>query len=133
MEIAADTTLLVDLWRCRQRPQRLVEAREKCAGHTVPLPWMTRAEFLRGAAHQGCPEAQTESFLSAFQQVAFTDGQVSRYARVWADLAKAGQIVDFPDLWIAATALDRGCPVITRNGRHFNRVPGLQVIEYKLI
>ncbi len=34
------------------------------------------------------------------------------------------------DLWIAATALAFGMPVVTRNERHFARVPELNVIGY---
>jgi predicted nucleic acid-binding protein len=34
------------------------------------------------------------------------------------------------DLWIAATALANGMPVVTRNVKHFQRVPGLSVISY---
>lgn len=133
MEIAVDTTLLVDSWRCRNRPQRLADARQKSSGHTLLLPWMARAEFLRGAIHQGLTEARVDLFLAAFHPLPFADAQISVYARVWSALAKAGQVVDFPDLWIAATALAHGCPVMTRNGRHFHRVPGLRVIEYTLV
>ncbi len=33
-------------------------------------------------------------------------------------------------LWIAATALAHGVPLVTRNERHFRRVPELEVIGY---
>lgn len=32
--------------------------------------------------------------------------------------------------WIAATALAHGVPLVTRNERHFSRVPELEVIGY---
>ena len=34
------------------------------------------------------------------------------------------------DLWIAATAVAHDVPVVTRNARHYRRVPGLEVTEY---
>ena len=34
-----------------------------------------------------------------------------------------------PDALIAATALDRGLTVYTRNVRHFQMIPGLQVVQ----
>ena len=34
------------------------------------------------------------------------------------------------DLWIAATAVAHGVPVVTRNARHYRRVPGLDVRGY---
>ena len=35
------------------------------------------------------------------------------------------------DLWIAATGLAYGCPVVTANQAHFERVPGLVVLGYR--
>jgi predicted nucleic acid-binding protein len=40
--------------------------------------------------------------------------------------------VDYPDLWIAVAALLRGTPVITRNRKRFEMVPGLEVVSYKI-
>jgi predicted nucleic acid-binding protein len=34
------------------------------------------------------------------------------------------------DLWIAATALELGRPLVTKNVRHFHAVPGLEVVTY---
>jgi predicted nucleic acid-binding protein len=34
-----------------------------------------------------------------------------------------------PDTLVAGTCLERGCPILTRNVRHFARVPGLAVLE----
>jgi predicted nucleic acid-binding protein len=34
------------------------------------------------------------------------------------------------DLWIAATALAYGMPVVTHNVEHYRRVPGLEVMAY---
>lgn len=36
---------------------------------------------------------------------------------------------DGGDAWVAATALELGCPVVTHNRRHFEIVPGLQVLS----
>lgn len=50
-----------------------------------------------------------------------------RTADIAAGLERSGQRVDWPDLMIAATALVHGLVVVTRNVRHFDRVPGLMV------
>jgi predicted nucleic acid-binding protein len=41
-----------------------------------------------------------------------------------------GLLIGANDLWIAATALAFGKPVVTRNLREFQRVPGLTVLDY---
>jgi len=49
------------------------------------------------------------------------------HARVWADLAAAGQRVGPNDLWLAAAAIAHGLTLATGNLREFERVPGLRV------
>jgi predicted nucleic acid-binding protein len=42
-------------------------------------------------------------------------------------LRRTGQPVEWPDLMLAATAQVHRLTVVTRNVRHFERVPGLQI------
>jgi len=56
--------------------------------------------------------------------VAWKYGQTFRYLR------DNGLLIGTNDLWIAATALAYDLPVVTRNRRHFLRVPGLEVSDY---
>jgi predicted nucleic acid-binding protein len=51
----------------------------------------------------------------------------SRAARV---LKHAGQHIGDNDCWIAGTALSKGLPLVTRNVKHFDRVPGLEVVTF---
>jgi len=46
------------------------------------------------------------------------------HARLWADLAAAGQLIGPHDLILAATALALGWSVATYNAHEFTRVPG---------
>ena len=46
----------------------------------------------------------------------------------WPETTTTGKA--FLDLWIAATAVAHGVPVVTRNTRHYRRVPGLDVRGY---
>lgn len=41
--------------------------------------------------------------------------------------AAKGNVLPFNDLKIAATAIEHGCGVLTRNVRHFQKIPGLTV------
>ena len=45
------------------------------------------------------------------------------------DLAAQGATTAFEDLLIAATALQLGFGVVTANVRHFEQIPGLQVVQ----
>lgn len=54
-----------------------------------------------------------------------------RYGRLFRYLKGNGLLIDANDLWIAATAVTQGIPLVTRNEKHFARVPDLQVIGYE--
>jgi len=51
-------------------------------------------------------------------------GQRYRYLR------DHGLLIGANDLWIAATAIVNGLPMVTRDPAHFGRVPGLSVVTY---
>lgn len=53
-----------------------------------------------------------------------------RYAELYRHLAKAGTMIGANDLWIAATALVHGAPLVTNNTGEFSRIPGLTVVAF---
>lgn len=132
MELIIDTTVLIDLWRCNKRPQRLSDLKEKAGKASLVMPWITEAEFTRGAVHLGLKRSQIELFYKDFVKCGLSAEAIWRYAQVWTDLARLGKVSDYPDLWVAVSALERGCPVITRNVRHFDKIPELAVVGYDL-
>jgi len=54
-----------------------------------------------------------------------------RYGQLYRYLKEQGRLIGSNDLWIAATALVHGCPVVTANADHFRRVPDLEVLTYR--
>lgn len=52
------------------------------------------------------------------------------YSRLLADLRRAGQPIGTRDLLIATAAVRDEAPLVTRNAQHFDRVPGLELVEY---
>ncbi len=53
--------------------------------------------------------------------------QTSRAARL---LKSGGRHIGDNDCWIAGTALSKGLALVTRNTKHFERVPGLECVSY---
>ncbi len=62
--------------------------------------------------------------LPSSPEVCWEYGQAFRY------LKTNGALIGANDLWIAATAVAFGKPVVTRNEREFRRVPRLEVLGY---
>lgn len=53
-----------------------------------------------------------------------------QYGRLLAELERRGQLISTMDLLIAATALAEGAPLVTGNRRHFERIHGLEILDY---
>lgn len=79
----------------------------------------------RRRARIGASQFAFHAFVSPDHSVACGGPGTWGKTRVW--------MVDYPDLKIGATALEHGCPVITRNIPHFTRIPGLRAMEYRLV
>jgi predicted nucleic acid-binding protein len=56
-----------------------------------------------------------------------TAGIARLAGKISGQLGRRGFTVPFEDLLIGATALHRGCDVVTANIRHFEMIPGLVV------
>ena len=74
--------------------------------------------------------ARWEEFLGPFHILPFTAEVSWQYGRDSARLKENGFLIGANDLWIAATALAYGMPVVTRDVEHYRRVPDLQVEAY---
>lgn len=52
-----------------------------------------------------------------------------RFARIRGRLRRQGQLLGDPDILIAATALQHDLTLVTRNIRHFSRIPTLRLYQ----
>ena len=79
MDLIADTTVLIDLWRHRWTPQRLEGLVRKARGASLVVPWITEAEFSRGALHKGVGREALASFYRGFLRLALDQRTIDRY------------------------------------------------------
>lgn len=80
--------------------------------------------------HPARERRRAAELLGVLQVVHPSEGFVSRYGSLVAELRRRGEPVSSMDLFIATAALMDGCPLITRNTRDFSRIPGLRVVGY---
>lgn len=146
MGTVLDTTVFIEL----ERAVRGVPAARAMSGvaqrleaqlgenEEVGIAAITASELLHGVhrateEHRGRREAFVEAVLTAFPALSF-DLLVARvHARLWAGLASSGAEVGAHDRLVAATAMSAGWRVATANARHFNRVPGLDVVAVQMV
>jgi tRNA(fMet)-specific endonuclease VapC len=89
------------------------------------------SELVYGAHCSNRPDYHLEMIRDVLLpnvQIAVFDIQAAYQAgKLRAQLKEQGRSIDFPDLQIAAIALDRGLTLVTGNVRHFGRIPALSV------
>ena len=93
---------------------------------------ITRFEILRGLKANGATTGiKSFDFLCSQNEVIELDDKIIvRAADVYADLYKRGLLILNADILIAATALVNNLPVVTNNESHFNRITGLQILNW---
>ena len=132
-----DTSFLIDLVRGKREAielaKRLDEERAYIAASAV-----TVYEYLLGVylSYWGDEEKLKEKLEIAESELARLDvlpfnGEIARKtAEIAAYLLKRGEVIGLADTIIAATALTYNLKLVTRNVKHFSRIPGLKVLTY---
>jgi predicted nucleic acid-binding protein len=126
MDLIADTTLLVGLWR---RQAWAVDFAAANSRKSLGLPWVVLGEFWHGATRAGHDPALVRGFLSVGLALLETELVIPVYADICARLqgTKAYHQIGQNDLWIAAASIAYAKPLVSRNERHFRDIPGLRL------
>lgn len=125
-----DASVIIDMERHGRTLQDLAAI---MPDESIALTSITASELLVGVHRADTPtrRLRRERFVEALLTrvpIVPIDLIVARaHARLWADLAAAGQLIGPHDLLIAACAVAHGYPVWTENVREFGRIPGLEV------
>lgn len=130
MDYLADTTFLIDLWREQRSPGRATRFAAEHAHASFGLPWLVKAEFLRGVICARQDEEAAAHFVSRFVTVFPTEITIRRYATLYAGLKRRNQLIGPSDSWIAACAGELELPLLTRNVQEFGRVPEMVILDY---
>ena len=129
--IALDTTFLIDLQNERRGRGQVRGARELLESHPqaqLLLPAVALGEYLEGFSDPSSPEAR--ALVDPLRILEITEAVAHTYAVTVRHLRSVGLLIGTNDLWIGCTAKAANIPLATRNGAHFSRIPGLQVIAY---
>lgn len=101
-------------------------------GSSIELPVIVLGEYRFGISHSRRSNDYQKwlAALMAATRVLPVDQETTvHYARVRAELKKAGQPIPSNDLWIAAIVRQHRLPLMSQD-KHFDVVPGLQRIGW---
>ena len=106
----------------------MIEFLGRHPGIRICLTQTILGEYLAGIQPDRIESTLTR--LNRFELIDTTSAAALCYAEVYRTLRARGGLIGATDMWIAAVALSQGLPVVTKNSREFERVPGLSVITY---
>jgi predicted nucleic acid-binding protein len=112
-KVLLDTDVLIDHLR-GHRPLRLSDPK-------LTISIVTRCELFAG---RNVDEPGLRRALSVLEELSVDQPIAEAAGRI-----RRTNGIPVPDALIAATALEHELPLLTRNRRHFDRVPGLRVEE----
>lgn len=133
--IQLDTSYLVDLLRevARGEEGPATTVLDRLGAEELGVSIHVVCELYAGAELSRDPaeERARVDALVAPLALAFPDeGFPAVYGRLLAELRRRGEVISTMDLLIATAAVADGVPLVTRNAREFERVPGLHVLSY---
>src|SRR5436305_10432391 len=96
----------------------------------IAVSIVTYAEVYEGIYYgqrRTASERGLRLFLRRTPVLFLTRSIAKQYAHMRGDLARKGQLIDQPDLFIAATAIAHNLTLVTRNRKDFGRLPDLKL------
>lgn len=126
MKIIIDTSVIVDYIRSDggMLPQVMQTARSKSS--TLYIPTVVILELWKGSSMQKKDiETKVDRLLSVMKEVCLTK-QIAKDA---GKMIRIGQMDNFIDSVITASALELNASLATLNKKHFTKVKGLKLFE----
>ena len=134
MNYLLDTNVVSKMVRGREQSYRLKAAQSLAAGNTHDTSVIVSFELEYGAMKGPQPEttrqkqASVLSQMSNIHNVTLEDAKIA--ARIRGELESRGEPIGEYDILIAAQAVRTGSVLVTNNRKHFNRINGLDVIDW---
>ena len=124
-----DTNFLIARWREGEGGPASVWLTAN-ADLILGIPWIVKAELLRGSEIAGHDRQAIRDFLKRFPTIWPDEDTLEIYASLYSTLKKRNGLIGPNDLWIAASALQKSVPLVSKNKIEFQRVPGLALEGY---
>jgi len=100
----------------------------------VAVSAVTVGELYEGTHHADFPSKErkkVETFLDPLEIVPFGREETIQWGRIEAQLRKQGNPIEAEDSMIAATAQAGGFKLVSSNTKHFERVKGLELVNWE--
>ena len=103
--------------------------RPHLANHSLAISFMTLAELYEGASRSNWG-VEKRRYLDEIQRLFVVIPSDRKLCARWGEVRfmRRRQPISAEDAWIAATAIEYACPLVTHNSKDFRGVAGLTII-----
>ncbi len=128
-----DTSILIDLLRQKSEAWDFLHKIEE---EIITTSSVCEAEIYEGVYRERPENIQSkrEIFLNLLKKLTeitiFDSEQAETAGKIRAELAKKGSLIGDLDVLIAAAAMAKNAVLVTKNPKHFQKIPGLQVESF---
>ena len=122
--MVVDTSVFIEFLRAKQKENTVLY---KLPDVQLYFSSVTFFELFMGATTN---EKQKDIFLvtEGLLDIPLNNEIASRAGQIYQELRKKNQLIEFRDIFIAATCLVHDLPLLTHNKKHFERIAGLKLI-----
>lgn len=127
-----DTDFIIDLLRRKPAAERKLEDLTSYGDRLTTTP-LNASELYQGAYNSSMPVEEAKKvrhLLETLDILDFSTAASETFGKLSIELKRKGNNIGDFDLLIASIALTHGEPLLTKNSKHFSRVPGLAVEGY---
>lgn len=123
-----DTSVVVDI--DRGTSSKKVRRLDRCSPHEICAA--TVAEYFAGVelSERGS-EVEGRKLLQNAEEIAIKGETAREAGRIIAELTRKGELIGINDVYIAAVARVLEKPVLTADVSDFERVEGIEVVDWK--
>jgi tRNA(fMet)-specific endonuclease VapC len=123
--MVVDTSIIIDHLRSKDKlASRLYQLSDE---PELYLSAVSMYELYMGATSKE-KEKDIQLVTESLILLSFTDAVALRAAKIYHQLKKNNEMIEFRDIFIAATCLVNELPISTLNKKHFKRINGLKIV-----
>jgi len=127
-----DTDFIIDLLRRKPAAESKLEELTTDGDKLTTTP-LNASELYKGAYNSSRPIEEAKKvrhLLDTLDILEFSTAASETFGKLSIELQRKGNNIGDFDLLIASIALTHGEPLLTKNAKHFSKVPGLAVEGY---
>lgn len=120
-----DTSVLVDIDRGKN-----AERIDKISGENHVISSATLMELSTGRYLNDTPESEFRKLFKNLEIIPIDTETADKAGEIMAQLIKEGEKIEINDVYIAATAIKTGEPILTGNTEHFDKINDIETINW---